>query len=117
MPGIVDMHLEIIREFEKFRKNYTEYVEVIKKLANEHFDDLYGVFVFGSAVKKTIHPLSDIDVAIVLFTQADEAERIDFYRKIRSIFGIVHPFEIHIVSRREWDEWYSRFVKDYMKIY
>ena len=117
MPGIVDMHLEAIREFEKFRKNYTEYVKVIKKLADEHFGNLYGVFVFGSVLKKTSRPLSDIDVAVVLFTPAEEEERIGFYRKIREVFGFSHPFEIHIVSKGEWDSWYRRFIKDCMRVY
>ena len=116
MAGIVDIHLEIVRKFEKYRRGYMSYAKVIKKLAEKHFEGLHGLYVFGSVSSQKYHPLSDIDVAIVLLKPAEEEVRVDFYRKVRETFGLNHPFEFHIITNEEWNGWYSKFVKDFVEI-
>lgn len=109
-------YFEIKDLFEKFRKNYLSYAEEIKKRAIEYFgDDLEMVVVFGSTVEGKTTPLSDIDIAIVTKKKVEDMERAKFRVSINKIFGL-HPFEIHIITLEEWNNWYKRFIKKYKVI-
>ncbi len=55
-------------------------------------------------------PLSDIDIAIVLYRGVDEWTRVRFRKVVRRLSGMVNPFEIHILSWDEWENWYKRFI-------
>jgi len=75
-----------------------------------------NVYVFGSVVRDECYPMSDVDVAVIVGRNVGEEERVEFYRKIREEFGILHPFEIHILSEEEWSI-YKKFVKnDFIEI-
>ena len=114
--SVVDVQRRIIERYEIFRKNYEEYVETIKKYAEEFFSkDLKEVIVFGSFAEKKHKPYSDIDVAVVLRKYYDEVERAKFVNLINKKFGI-NPFEIHVVDEETWKNFYSKFVKKYIKI-
>jgi len=114
MVTIVDLQLEIVRRFEKFKNK--RYLEEIKKIAEEIFrEKLDRVIIFGSYVKGNMRPLSDIDVAIILKEQANEEERLRFYKEVNRRFGI-HPFEFHIITKEEWENWYKRFIKEYVEV-
>ena len=117
MVGLVDIQLEIVRKFKEMRENYLKYVKVIKEVAENHFEGLIDVYVFGSVVRGEEHPMSDVDVAVVLSENVDEEKRVGFYRKVREKIGNLHPFEIHVISRDEWEKWYRKFVKnDYVTV-
>jgi len=113
MVSLMDLQMEIVRKFEKFRKNYKKYVNEIRDLAVTIFGKA-EVYVFGSVVEGRTHPMSDVDVAVVV-EDASEDKRIEFYREIRKNFGMLHPFEIHVVTEREW-ETYKRFIKKFEKV-
>ena len=87
-------------------------------MSEEYFgQNLYGVYVFGSIVRGDYKPLSDIDIAIVLYKEVDEFSRAKFRGLVRNRIGRVHPFQIHILTKDEWGNWYMRFVgQDYCKI-
>jgi len=71
-------------------------------LAKDVFGEkLLSVYVFGSVVEGKDHPMSDVDVAIVLSEETNEEERMKLYRKVREAFGL-HPFEIHVITSEEW---------------
>lgn len=106
--------MEVVRKFEEFRKDFIKHAREIKEIALENFGDA-SIYVFGSVMKGKYHPMSDVDLAVVVSRDVDESERIDFYRKIRKEFGILHPYEIHILNREEWRV-YEKFVKDFIKI-
>ncbi|RLI82919.1 hypothetical protein DRP07_04330 [Archaeoglobales archaeon] len=110
--SLIDIQLEILKEFERFRKDYLKHAKEIKRISREIFGKkLEGVYVFGSIVKGKSHPMSDVDIAIILSVAANEVERTKLYGKVRKKFGLAHPFEVHILSVDEW-EWYRRFVKN-----
>ena len=112
MADLIDLQIGIVRKFKEMRKNYLKYAKIIKETAEKHFDNFIDLYVFGSVVKGEEHPMSDVDLAVVLSENVDEEKRIDFYRKVREKIGVVHPFEIHVLSKREWETWYKKFVKD-----
>ena len=116
MAGLVDMHMEIVERFREYRENYMVHAKAIKKIAEKNFGRIFGVFVFGSVISKNHHPLSDIDLAIVLFESAGEDARTGFYRDVRKETGMLHPFELHVLTKEEWNDWYRKFVKEYIEI-
>lgn len=91
---------------------------MIKDLARRFFgENLVAVYVFGSTVRGDYRVLSDIDLAVVLKRDVDVETRCKFRALVRDKLGDLHPFEIHIISRDVWSNWYLRFVKkDYVEI-
>jgi len=65
------------------------------------------IYLFGSVAEGNYDILSDIDVAIV--TNSKEDKRIE----IQKILGM--PFEIHLFSKKEWEEIRNKIGK-YIKI-
>ncbi|WP_456330147.1 nucleotidyltransferase domain-containing protein [Archaeoglobus sp.] len=116
MVTLTDFQIETVKRFKELRKNYAENVKRIKDLAKEVFgENLLSVYVFGSVVEGSEHPMSDVDVAVVLSKKADEEERMELYRSVRETFGL-HPFEIHVITSEEWEKWYKRFVRKFVEI-
>jgi len=116
MAKLTDIQIEIIRKFREIRRNYVDNTRRIKDLAKEVFGNrLVSVYVFGSVIEGKDEPMSDVDVAVVLCDSAGEEERMKLYKKIREHFGL-HPFEIHILTSAEWENWYRRFVKRFVEI-
>lgn len=113
MVSLMDLQIEIVRKFEKFRKNFVKHARRIKQMASQTFGDA-EVYVFGSVVRNDCHPMSDVDLAVVV-KDASEERRVKFYRRIRKEFGPLHPFEIHILTEEEWNN-YRKFVGDFIKI-
>jgi len=71
------------------------------------------VIVFGSVVEGKHTMASDIDLLVVLdsIERRDEIERRDkILMKINKVLGEFHPFQIHLVTRKEF-EWYRRFIR------
>ncbi len=116
MATLTDIQIEIVKKFRELRRDYIKNVRKIKELAREIFGEkLLSVYVFGSVVEGEEHPMSDVDVAVVLSEKAGEDERMKLYRKVRESFGL-HPFEIHVITSEEWERWYRRFVKNFIEV-
>ena len=65
------------------------------------------VIVFGSVLEGKHTMASDIDLLVVL----DSIERRDeILMKINEVLGEFHPFQIHLVTGKEF-EWYKMFIK------
>jgi len=113
MVGLIDIQLDVVKKFEKIREKFIKNAKELKRIASNLFkNNLHAVYVFGSVVKGKTHAMSDIDVAVVLLKPASENERIRLYKEVRKKFGLLHPFEIHVVTKDEWDGWYRKFVKE-----
>lgn len=113
MVSLTDLQIEVVREFERFRRSYKENAEKIKEIASRLFGDV-EVYVFGSVVEGKVHPMSDVDIAVVV-GRADEEERVRLYGEVRKTFGPLHPFEIHVLTEGEWMK-YKKFIRKYLKI-
>ncbi len=104
-------------ERRKIIENWRFYVEKIAKACRELLGDC-EVFVFGSVVEGKWTGGSDVDVLLVSDSAPlSSRERAEIKARIEEAAGLplVHPFEIHLVSRREAD-WYWRHIKKAVKI-
>ena len=101
---------DIYIEFGKRRlsqlENYREVAEKIKEIAEEHVGKV-EVYVFGSVVEGKPTASSDIDILII----ADNASKEDVYKfKAEAHMLTDAPIELHVISTKEFEEWYKRFV-------
>lgn len=108
-----DLLLERKKEREKYIKNLGYYLNRIKKFFKEKFGDDTKIYLFGSYLTGNFGPNSDIDILVIkkgegLFI----GNKSIVIAELRRIIGFVNPFEIHIVSEEEYDEWYSKFIKE-----
>ncbi|BBL45832.1 DNA polymerase subunit beta [Nanobdella aerobiophila] len=114
MDKITEFHIYLVDRYKKFRDK--KYLERLKEIINNYFKDkLYKIIIFGSYIKGNMHPLSDIDIAIILKENIDEEERMKFYKLINKEFGL-NPFEFHIISIDQWEEWYKKFIDEYKEL-
>jgi len=103
----------LVRENElakKYFKDYIFYVKKIKKIVKQIFSDA-KVIVFGSIVTNKYSADSDIDILIV----SDEIpkglfEQAKIKVMIKNKFKLA-PFEIHLATKQEYENWYKNFIK------
>lgn len=74
------------------------------------------VFLFGSIVAKKTEPGSDIDILVVATEFESPEKRSEIYCKIQKKIGFLSPFEIHLISPKDFKEWYSLFIKQKVEV-
>ena len=100
-----DELIRIAKERKEYFENYMNYARLVKEAVGGE------VFVFGSVVEGK-HTMADIDLLVVL----DSIERREeILMKINEVLGEFHPFQIHLVTRKEF-EWYKRFIKKWKRV-
>ncbi|MGC8976595.1 MAG: nucleotidyltransferase domain-containing protein [Candidatus Ratteibacteria bacterium] len=110
-------HIQILKDIkeerEKFFENYKDYVLIIKRKAEKILKDV-KIIVFGSIVKGNWHPLlSDIDILIISDEIPDDLEKRRIIKhKIKSILPPFNPFQIHLATRKEYENYYKKFIKE-----
>lgn len=72
--------------------------------------------LFGSYVRGTTRPDSDIDVLLITELAKDPWTRAKLYTKIFENLDPEHPFEIHIVTPEEYEKWYKKFIDVYTEV-
>lgn len=114
MKSEVDLLIEEAEKEEKYFKDYQNWAKIIKKEAENHLGKV-KVFVFGSILRKDEVP-QDIDVLIIspkLKTTTQKSKvRAEIWKKLR--FG--SPFEIHLITPKEYQDWYKFFIKEKIEI-
>ncbi|MCW7079503.1 MAG: nucleotidyltransferase domain-containing protein [Candidatus Methanospirare jalkutatii] len=101
-----DELIKIAKERKEYFENYMHYARLVKEAVKGE------VIVFGSVVEGKHTMASDIDLLVVL----DSIERRDeILMKINEVLGEFHPFQIHLVTRKEF-EWYKRFIKKWRRV-
>ena len=104
---------EISKERRKYFDNYKHYAKLIKDAVNlENVE----VGIFGSVIEDKHTMASDIDVLIIsddIPKKLDERAKI--LMELSKVLGPFHPFELHLITRREF-EWYKIFIKNYVEI-
>lgn len=114
MKSEVDYLIEEAREEEKYFKNYRKYAKLIKGRAEKLLGKV-KVFVFGSILRKEEVP-QDIDILIIspkLKTLTQKSKiRAELWKKI----GFLAPFEIHLITPKEYENWYKFFIKEKIEI-
>ena len=102
------------------RKKYIQqphlYGKEIKKAARDVLADA-KVILFGSIITRRFGPDSDFDVLIVTNHRfSDIFDQAKMKRKILDHFSN-NPFEIHLVTPEQYENWYKGFIKkDYMEV-
>ena len=104
---------EISKQRKKYFQNYGHYAKLIKDAVN--LEDV-EVGVFGSVLEDEHTMASDIDVLII----SDDVpkgldDRAKILSRINKMLGYFHPFELHLVTKKE-SEWYKRVAKNYLKV-
>jgi len=99
------------KQAEKYFHNSLFYAKEIKNMLQKSFPDV-RVLIFGSAMRGDYQPNSDIDILVIssaipkeLFTQAE------IKLKIKNQFPDA-PFEMHLITPKEYGNWYKKFIKD-----
>jgi predicted nucleotidyltransferase len=109
-----------IYSYLKRKKYFENYLKICKKIKNVVKkivkDKNLKVIAFGSVVKKTYTPLSDLDILIV----SDKIKR-DEYAKIRvkikeSLKDFSAPIEVHFANNEIFKKWYKKFLDKYVEI-
>ncbi len=115
MRTLTDFLIEKRKRDEKYFKNYLFWAKKIKKIVEKELGD-GKVFLFGSVVRGEEEPGSDIDVLIVSPQFEDLAKRSEFYLKVHKKIGFLSPFEIHLITPKEYKEWYQYFIKEKIEV-
>jgi hypothetical protein len=115
--NLADILLERQRYRRKYFENYRFYVKKIAKLAEEMLGSV-RVLVFGSVIENAYHPGSDIDVLMISEDLPSELEeRAKIRTKIKAGIDPFSPFQIHLATPKEFEDWLKNFLKaNYLEI-
>lgn len=105
----VDYLIEKEKKQRDFFENYLKYAKEMKKIANKFFGKARTI-IFGSILEKGKLP-EDIDILVVSPEFSDFQKRRDFLVKMKHKFGSFCPFEFHLVTPQDYQEWYKNFIK------
>jgi len=105
--------VKISKERKKYFQNYKYFATLIKNTVN--LKDV-EVIIFGSVIEGKHTMASDIDILIISDDIPNRLdERVKILSKINKMLGYFHPFELHLVTKKE-SEWYKRLIKNYVKV-
>ena len=110
----VDYLVQKEKAQKKIFKNYLNYAKKIKKIAQDLLGEV-KVFIFGSVLKKNKIP-NDIDILIISPQFKDYRKKREFRVKMWEKFGDFFPFEFHLVTPEEYQNWYQKFIKEKIEI-
>ena len=97
------------REYRTLLRKFKEEVE--RSLGRE-----VKVMAFGSVVEGRGRPSSDVDVLVIDREFGKLETRLEIYALARRVFGSVHPFELHLITPEEFENWYVKFIGKYEEI-
>ena len=108
-------HIEILKEIgeerKKFFLNYKKYSSEIKNKAKQLLGEV-KVLVFGSVIKNSYNIVnSDIDI-LIISDNLSEKDREKIKAEIKSVLPLFNPFQIHLTTKKEYENWYKNFIKD-----
>lgn len=114
MKTLTDILIEEQREQEKYFKNYLYYAKMIKREAVKYLGEVKA-FVFGSILKKDEVP-RDIDILIISPKLRTTGKKIEIRVKILKKIDLSPPVEIHLITPKEYKNWYRYFIKEKIEI-
>ncbi len=110
----VEVAKRVYENRRKYFENLEFYLNIIKQRVKRRIPGA-KLYLFGSTVEGKIHPLSDIDIAIVSDSVPERVKDIaKFKLEILENFEL-SPFELHVLNEREW-EFYRKFIKKFKEI-
>jgi len=94
-------------------RNYKSVANKVKKIFEKRLGKI-DVYVFGSLIEGKPTALSDIDVLVV--TEDDVSREEIYMLKTEAYKTIEAPMELHVVSSKDFENWYKRFITKMEKI-
>jgi len=110
---ILKSRLEVIRLARRWRYWSRRIAEASKSVLGD-----CEVYVFGSYIEGEATGGSDVDILIISDRVPQKTSvRWDLISRIEDLSGLppFHPYEIHLVNRRE-AEWYFKFIRKKVRI-
>jgi uncharacterized protein len=106
----------------KEKKNILEIIFTGAKIKNKAIKVLgkdVKVLVFGSIVKENWTLNSYIDILIISKNlNKNWFKNTPIKLKIKKAIGLFSPFQIHLATPEEYENWYKKFIKkDYIEVY
>ncbi|MCD6421025.1 MAG: nucleotidyltransferase domain-containing protein [Thaumarchaeota archaeon] len=111
----IDLLIENAEKRKEYFANFVKYAEKVKEVV-KRLDPEARVIIFGSVVRENVRPDSDIDLLIITRIAENLYERIKLRIRIMEILGEESPFELHIVSVEEYENWYRRFIDQFIEL-
>lgn len=112
--GFVNYLVEREKRQKRFFKDYLRYAKKIKIIAQKELGNV-RVIVFGSILKKNEVP-QDIDVLIISSKFKDYKKRREVLVKMWEAFDEYAPFEFHLITPEDYQNWYKNFIKKKVEI-
>ncbi len=118
--SLMDIHKRIVKEEEKYFKDFRLYAVMIRDIASRLLgDDDLEVIVFGSVVKNRAIPgVSDIDILIVSskFPLKPRLQAELRVKILRELGDLLAPFEIHFATPEIYRKWYKKMIDKFIVI-
>ena len=113
MKNLSLIYKKLWEERKEYFENYLEWGKRIKEIAKELLGEEVKVIIFGSVVKKTWTPTSDIDILIISDKLSENWEENRWLRtEIKRRISPSSPFQIHLATPEEFNRWWKNFIKD-----
>lgn len=111
MSGItlVDLECEYLKIRREYLDNIANYLKKIKDVC-KRFDSNCRLMVFGSYARNSMSVESDVDLLIITDNAINPLWRGRLLASIAKEIGLVTPFEIHIITVEEYENWYRKFI-------
>ncbi|MGC9105628.1 MAG: nucleotidyltransferase domain-containing protein [Thermoprotei archaeon] len=96
-----------------FLRNARHYVRLIKEVCVKEIDPDCRVILFGSVARGNYRDDSDVDVLVITDKAKTVWDKVRVQVLIERELGLGDPFELHVVTREEYENWYRRFIDAY----
>jgi hypothetical protein len=107
-------YFDILKRRAERRQDYLDNLPYYRAQIEKFFQAELGdasVRFFGSVLTKTFDAESDVDVLVV---SSHTPPRLDarsrLIAELRSRIGFASPFEIHLITEEEYEDWYKNFI-------
>lgn len=109
MSNKFDIYIEEARKLKRLYGDFNELIRRICSFIKKYIDDA-EIYLFGSMTQGKYTMASDIDLLII--TRRKYELDVDRIKALIKREFIEIPLEIHIVTPREFRDWYMRFIKE-----
>ena len=117
MSGVtlIDLELEYSRTRSSYTNNIEDYLKRIKEICRK-IDPNCKLIVFGSYVRGSMRADSDVDILLIMDRAYNASYRGQVRATIAREIGLITPLEIHIITTKEYEEWYRKFIDVYLEL-
>ncbi len=107
-------YFDLLKRRAEVRRQYLGRLDYYRREIESFFKERLGsarVNFFGSVLTGRFDAESDVDVLVVSAkTPLRLDERSKLLTELRLRIGFVNPFEIHLITKEEYENWYRKFL-------